>query len=102
MNAWLHRRHSAHDLPDAFVIEIYNPGTADVVLMLTMAIDRTKLTPGVPAVHLPRPVVVKRTIPPGYFRKDIVRETFAQLTGLRMPVTLSLTPEEVTGAHPKQ
>src|SRR3546814_302487 len=36
INAWLHRRHSAHDLPDAFVIEIYNPGTADVVLMLTM------------------------------------------------------------------
>src|SRR3546814_20734365 len=67
--------------------------------MLTMAIDRTKLTPGVTAVDLPRPVVVKLTIPPGYFRKDIVREPFAELIGSGLPFNLALTPEAVEGAN---
>lgn len=99
MNARLHRRHSARDLPDAFVIEIYNPGTADVVLMLTMEIDRTKLMPAIAAADLPRPVVAKLTIPPGYFRDDIPRETFAELIGSGLPFNLALTPEAVEGAH---
>src|SRR3546814_20188549 len=64
-----------------------------------MAIDRTKLTPGITAVNLPRPVVVKLAIPPGYFRKDIARETFAELIGSGLPFNLALTPEAVEGAH---
>ncbi|WP_158274607.1 HAD-IIIC family phosphatase [Sphingosinicella humi] len=99
MNASLHRRHSPHDLPDAFVIEIYNPGTADVVLMLTMGIDRTKLTPGITAADLPRPVVAKLTLPPGYFREDIARETYAELIGSGLPFNLALTPEADEGTH---
>src|SRR3546814_19742821 len=63
-----------------------------------MAIDRTKLTPGITAVDLPRPVVVKLAIPPGYFRKDIARETFAELIGSGLPFNLALTPEAVDGA----
>lgn len=98
-NGWLRRRGDPADLPDAFIAEIYNPGEAEVVLLLAMAVDRTKLEPNTRPDQLPAPVIERIAVPPGYFRLDLPRERFAQLVGSGLPFGITITPEGAEGAH---
>jgi FkbH-like protein len=86
-------------LPDAFVAEIYNPGNAPVTLLLSMAVDRTQLGRAVTPDQLPRPVLERLTVPPGYFRQDLPRAAFADLLGSGLPFNMALVPDGGEGAH---
>jgi HAD superfamily phosphatase (TIGR01681 family) len=86
-------------LPDAFVAEIYNPGDAPITLLLSMAVDRTRLAGPLRPDQLPRPVLHRLTVAPGYFRQDLAQAAFAQLAGSGLPFSISLTPDADDGAH---
>lgn len=98
-NAWLLRRRRPDALPDAFVIEIYNPGQAEAVLLFSMAVDRTKVPGAVAAADLPRPLLRKLVVPPGYFREDLPRASFGELIASNFAFNLAITPEAVEGTH---
>ena len=85
--------------PDAFVAEIYNPGDSPVTLLLSMAVDRTRLAQPLAPSQLPRPLLRTLTIPPGYFREDIPAATFEQITGSGLPFSIALTPGAEDGTH---
>lgn len=85
--------------PDAFVAEIYNPGDAPVTLLLSMAVDRTRLPQPLPPSQLPRPLLRTLTIPPGYFREDIPAREFEQITASGLPFSIALTPGAEDGTH---
>ena len=99
LNEFLHRRTGVQPLPDAFVMEIYNPMDRPVTLQLVMFIDRARIGRKVTADQLPAPVVRKLEVPPGYFREDVPREAFQTLIGSRLPFGLGLTPLSEEGAH---
>jgi FkbH-like protein len=85
--------------PDAFVAEIYNPGDAPVTLLLSMAVDRTRLAQPLAPSQLPRPLLRTLTVPPGYFREDVPAADFAQITGSGLPFSIALTPGAEDGTH---
>lgn len=99
LNEFLHRRTGTQPLPDAFVMEIYNPTDQPVTLQLVMFIDRSRIGRKVTADQLPAPVVRKLEVKPGYFREDVPREAFGTLIGSRLPFGLGLTPLSEEGAH---
>ena len=86
-------------VPDAFVVEIYNPGDEPATLLLSMAVDRTRLTEPLRPDQLPRPLLRRMTIPPGHVRLDVPRAEFAPLLASGLPFGIALTPEAAEGTH---
>ena len=85
--------------PDAFVAEMYNPGDAPVTLLLSIAVDRTRLVRPLSPDQLPRPLLRRLTVGPGYFREDIEAAAFTAIAESGLPFSISLTPADVDGAH---
>lgn len=99
LNKWLRRRRDPRSMPDAFVIEIYNPADTPVSLLLSFFVDRPKVGRAIPPDQLPRPILRKLRIAPGYFRHDLPREEFQDLVASGLPFCISLTPDGDEGAH---
>lgn len=99
MNSWLHGRRNAGEIPDAFVVEVYNPGEAEIAILLAMTVDRTKLARQVTADHVPPPVMERIVLPPGYTRVDLPRSRFESLIAADFPFGITLTPDGAEGAH---
>ena len=97
MNGWLRRAGSRR--PDAFVAEIYNPGTAPVTLMLSMAVDRGAIAPQVRPEQLPRPLLETFVLNPGYNREVVPARRFAHLLDAGLAFGIALTPGAEEGAH---
>ena len=85
--------------PDAFVFECYNPNSSEVVMRLSVAVERTKLSPSVRVDQLPPPFVVRFSIPPGYFRRDIPFEQLSPVIDTLLPFGISIVPEAGEGVH---
>jgi FkbH-like protein len=86
-------------LPDAFVAEIYNPGDRPVTLLLSVAIDRSRLARPLPPEQLPRPLLRRLTIEPGYFREEIDAAELAPVLASGLPFGIALTPAEEDGVR---
>ncbi|HEY4546447.1 MAG TPA: HAD-IIIC family phosphatase [Pedomonas sp.] len=99
VNGFLHKRADAQPVPEAFVIELYNPMDRPVTLQLLMFIDRSRIGRTLRPDQLPTPVVRKLEVGPGYFREDLPREVFQTLIGSRLPFGIALTPLGEEGAH---
>ena len=84
---------------DAFVAEIYNPGQEPVTLLLSMAVDRSRLAAPLGPEQLPRPLLRRLTVAPGYFREDIEAAAFAAIAESGLPFSIGLAPAEAEGAH---
>jgi FkbH-like protein len=97
LNAWLHKSADPQVVPDAFVIELYNPTEVEIALLLSFSIDRTRLPGGTTAV--PPPVLQKLKVPPGYFRHDVPAAAFRSLIQSRLPFSIALTPGAADGVH---
>ncbi len=94
LNARLHRAGRGGTLPDAFVAEIYNPGDKPVTLLLSMAVDRSKLAADVLPQSLPPPLFERLTVPPGYFRDELPSERFSALLSSGLAFNMAVTPAE--------
>ena len=99
LNGLLHKRAAGQVVPDAFVMEVYNPMDRPVTLQLSVFIDRSRIGRTVRADQLPAPVLRKLEIAPGYFRQDIPRAEFQTLIGSGLPFGIALTPLGVEDAH---
>ncbi len=85
--------------PEAFAIEIYNPGAAAVDATFGMSIDRSALGRAIPAEQLPPALFRRLRIEPGHFVEHIPASEFAAITGSGLPFNLALTPVSDGGAH---
>ncbi len=97
LNTWLHNRADPDVVPDAFVVELYNPTEAEISLLLSFAVDRTRLPAGTAAV--PPPVLQKLKVPPGYFRHDVPAAAFRSLIKSRLAFSIALTPGAADGVR---
>src|SRR5262245_36771121 len=99
LNDLIRRRRNPKRLPDAFVVEIYNPTSTTITLTLSMAVDRSRLKAAVLAAQLPPPFFRKLAIPSGYFLDVIPLEAFRSLIESDLPFGIALTPTGEAGAH---
>ena len=99
LNSQIQRRRRPGYDPDAFVIEIYNPGMNEVALHLAVAVDRTKLPPSLEPGQIPNPVFERLIVPSGYFRLDLPGSRFEALLSSDFPFGITITPGPVDGAH---
>ena len=94
---WLGRRGAVG--PDAFVAEIYNPGQSDVSLLLSMAVDRSRIAADVAPEQLPRPFLHTLVLKPGYNREEVPARRFAHLIDAGLAFGIALTPGAEDGTH---
>ena len=80
------------DLPDAFLVELYNPGPQPIVLQISIW---SKLD----LASRPAPYIERLEIPTGYFRRDIPAARFAQVVESGAPFNVSITPEGDATPH---
>lgn len=93
LESWVRKAHrDIADLPDAFLIELYNPGPQPIVLQLSIW---SKLD----LASRPAPCIERLEIPPGYFRRDIPAARFAQVVESGAPFNVSITPEGDATPH---
>jgi hypothetical protein len=93
----LHRRGRGKDTPDAFLIEVENPGDEPVSLELEMRVA-LDLVDAAAAASAPPPFRAAVRLPRGYSRHVIPNAAFAAVTGCGLPFKMSLTP---IGATPR-
>lgn len=77
--------------PEAFVLEVYNPGDRPVRLQLTMSIARQEV--GRDVTELPPPFTTTVELAPGYNRTTIEAIRFRSITDAAMPFDIALIPE---------
>lgn len=94
LNHLLRRRCDPARLPDAFVVELYNPMDREAALNLGISVDRSSLKRNVTADQLPRPVYRKLRVPPGHFVERIPGDAFAAIVESGLPFNMSITPIE--------
>lgn len=94
VNAWLHGRRDPGRLPDAFILELYNPSERSVTLSFSISADRSGLKRSITADQLPPPVLRKLSIPTGHFIDRIPREDFRAIVESGLPFNISITPLE--------
>lgn len=99
LNIWLHGRRNPREIPDAFIVEVYNPGEVEVAILLAMSVERTKLGPEVTPNQVPPPVLERIVLLPGYTRIDLPRSRFESLIASNFPFGITLTPDGAEGAH---
>lgn len=99
LNTWLQKRRNGGKIPDAFVLEVYNPGETEVSVLLAMTVDRAKLGQGITPSHVPTPVLERIVLPPGYTRFDLPRRRFEELIASNFPFGITLTPDGAERAH---
>lgn len=98
-NRWLLKRRSPASKPEAFVVEIFNPQSAAIDIVLNMAIDRSQLKRKLTSDQVPRPFTRKLSLVPGYNRIDIPLADFAAVVESDLPFNISLTPLSADGTH---
>jgi FkbH-like protein len=94
-STWLHRRNRGRTKPDAFLLEVFNPGDpARLQLAMNYAPDARKQFDTLVQIQ-PR---FKTTVelPHGYSRHEFDRRLFQSFTETSLPFNVSLTPEADT------
>ncbi len=87
----LHRRGNGRRLPDAFVVEVYNPEPNAVKLQLGMRIPLSaRLSADRP---VPAPFHADMTLEPGYSCHRFDRHRFGAIVGCGLPFKVTVTPE---------
>ena len=93
VSTWLHRRNRGKSKPDAFLLEVYNPGNERVRMQLGMdyAPEARRGSPDMVQI-LPR---FRTTVEfaPGYSRHEFDRRLFESFTETALPFNVALTPE---------
>lgn len=99
LTTWLHQRNKGRSKPDAFLLEVYNPGEKQVRMQLAMdyAPEARNKCPGLVQVR-PR-FRTTITFVPGYSRHEFDRKLFESFTETALPFNITLTPEADTAAR---
>jgi FkbH-like protein len=87
-----HRRHQ-EAAPDAFLLEVYNPGAEACRLQLAMSVAKPEPPRRV------APFLSALTVQPGYNRFEVSREEFRHVTECGVPFDAALIPEGDTSVR---
>ncbi len=98
LNAMVHRMGS-RSRPDAFVLDLYNPGDKDVSFLLSMIAYTPPGGRYLAPEAVPSPFRRRVTVPPGRFREIIPSEEFRHVTDSGLPFNIALTPQGEDGSH---
>lgn len=96
---WLHQRNTARVKPDAFLLEVYNPGAESIRMQLGMGHPpdaQAQLTGTVQILPRFRTTLI---IPSGYSSHVFEHRLFQGITDSGRPFGISLTPEADTSPH---
>jgi hypothetical protein len=85
--------------PDAFLAEVYNPGSTPVRMILTAAIDKARLTRQLRSDQLPRPMSVAFDPPPGHSRHTLAVDQMRDILASGLPFNLAITPADDDTPH---
>ena len=96
---WLHRTNRGRTKPDAFVVEVYNPGEEPVRMQLAMDFPPETRKDLAHTVQIQPRFRTTLDFPPGYSRHDFERRLFQSVTESGMQFTISLTPQADTTAR---
>jgi len=86
----LHRKSAKGEPPDAFLLEVYNPGPVPLRLQLTMSVARKEVDGNPP---LPPPFTATVELPPGPSRHVVERVRFQSVAASGLPFDVALIPE---------
>jgi FkbH-like protein len=90
----LHPRAQTGQSPDAFLLEIYNPGTGPEALHVVMTVARKELAHRALDPTALLPSYRKRVeLPPGYSRHEMPHVEFAPVIESGLPFDIALVPE---------
>ncbi|MBF0309595.1 MAG: HAD-IIIC family phosphatase [Magnetococcales bacterium] len=93
-NRRLHTREKVYGLPEAFLLECFNPATRPIHLHLAMGTSRSSLEPAQRNRPLPPPFTARLTLPPGFSRHLFERRLFNAIITSQLPFDITLIPEE--------
>lgn len=79
-----------NDVPDAFLLEVYNPNPETVNMQLAMRLAKSE---GGDLLQIKPSFVTTVSFPPGYFRYQFERRLFQAVTECGLPFDISITPE---------
>lgn len=94
----LHRRARPGAVPDAFLLEVYNPTSAPVSLLVSMTVARKELGRKLDPTALLPSFRQRIELPCGYSRHEIARADFMAVTESNLPFDIALIPE--AESHP--
>jgi FkbH-like protein len=95
LGRWLHPRARREQMPDAFLLEVFNPGTSLVALHVVMDLARRRSnTPTTLDAVALLPSYRKRIeLPPGYSRHELPAAEFSPVTESGLAFDIALVPE---------
>ena len=99
INDRLQSGHNEGPRANAFMAEIINPGDADVRLLLTVAVDKARLSRMLSADQLPRPMTVAIVATPGLSKHTIPADDMQEILFSGLPFNLALTPADGDDVH---
>lgn len=99
LTSWLHQRNKGRSKPDAFLLEVYNPGEKQVRMQLAMdyAPDARRKRPEL--IELRPRFRTTITFTPGYSRHEFDRKLFETFTETALTFNITLTPEADAAAR---
>ena len=99
INTWLQLHQNDLNLPDALHVEILNPGTAPVELVLSVSVDKVRLKRMLGSEQLPHPVGLRMTAAPGLSTHQIPCESMREIFLSRLPFNISISPANDSTPH---
>ena len=99
LSSWLHRRNKGRTRPDAFLLEIYNPGSEPVRMQLAMDYAPEAQHRLASLVQIRPRFRTTIALAPGYSRHEFDRRLFESFTETGLPFNITLTPEADSFAH---
>ncbi len=85
--------------PDLFLAEITNPTDTPISLILTVYIDKRRMTRAVRSDQLPAPAMIRIGAPPGFSRHEHDVKAMVPIFESNLPFNLSIVPEGDNGGH---
>jgi FkbH-like protein len=99
LSSWLHRRNSGRTKPDAFLLEVYNPGPDPVRMQLGMDYAPEARHGRADMIQIWPRFRTTLAFAPGYSRHEFDRRLFESFTETGLPFNVTLTPEADAAAH---
>ncbi|MGH7988536.1 MAG: HAD-IIIC family phosphatase [Candidatus Binataceae bacterium] len=95
----MHRRGTDGVQPDAFLLEVYNPGVEEVRLQIIFSVSTDDVAQNGHPAPLIAPVIKTLPLPPGYSRHEFEADNFRQILDRGLPFKITMVPEADNNAR---
>jgi FkbH-like protein len=95
----LERRGGQGRRPNLFVAEVTNPTNVSAAMILSVAVDKLRLSRSLPADQLPPPAFVRLDFPPGFSAIEVDVAPMRAIFESGLPFNLAIAPEDDMPVH---